>query len=243
MSDLCFLSVFPTKPGQVSIKEIGLLWVDSETLEPLMDSHFVVDDPEAVRGHGEAAERGGSLDEALARALPLLEGGVLAGFAVGLDWMLLQGAYVRQGLELPRIAGAMDVSQLAWPLRLRGGVTDLNFSSVALALGISVPGDARSRVYATRRIAKQLLGEARLGARLNALNWDERAIACKAIGRLEQGREEYGPWNVNDGRDYRGEALEEAMDGFLYCAAGLVAAEDGFRDTLPALPANDGGSE
>ncbi len=242
MSDLCFLSVLPTIPGQVSIKEIGLLWVDGETLEPLTDFHFVVDDPEAVRSEGDKAE-GGSLDEALVRAVTLVEGAVLAGFAVSYDWMLLQGAYLRQGVELPRIAGAMDVCQLAWPLKLRGKVTDLAFSSVALALGISVSGDARSRVYATHRTAKRLVEEATLGARLNALNWDERSIACKVLGRLEQGREEYGPWNVNDGRDYRGEALEEALDGCIYCAAGLVASEDGHRDTLPALPANDGGAQ
>ena len=232
MSDFCFLSVMPTKPGEVSIKEFAVLWADGKTLEPFTDAHFVVDDPEAVRAEGDKAA-GGSLDEALARALPLIEGGVLAGFAVGRDFMLLRGAYMRQGMTAPCVADAMEVHELAWSLKLRGKVEHLNFSSVALALGISVPCDARSRVFATHAVVKRLVRDATLGARLGALNADENSIAEKVIARLEQGRREYGPWDVNDGRDYKGEALEEVIDALHYCGAQLLR-----MDGLDARPRN-----
>ena len=55
-----------------------------------------------------------------------------------------------------------------------------------------------------------------------ALTGDERAIADLLIGRLVDGRKNYGPWSVTDGRDYLTEALNEDLDGMMYRAAELV---------------------
>jgi len=61
-----------------------------------------------------------------------------------------------------------------------------------------------------------------LEAILTNLQGDERAIAETALGRLEQGRAVYGPWRLDDGRDYPREAMAEVVDALHYCAAELV---------------------
>jgi hypothetical protein len=61
-----------------------------------------------------------------------------------------------------------------------------------------------------------------LESRIEALQEDEKAIIEVLLDRIEQGRKEYGPWKVNDGRDYRGEAFDEVIDALHYCAAALV---------------------
>ena len=61
-----------------------------------------------------------------------------------------------------------------------------------------------------------------LAERIEALQADERAIVEKLLDRIEQGRELYGPWKVDDGRDYQAEALDEVIDALHYCAAALV---------------------
>lgn len=68
-----------------------------------------------------------------------------------------------------------------------------------------------------------------LAERIDALQADERAIVEKLLGRIEQGREVYGPWKVDDGRDYREEALAEVIDALHYCAAALVKKKEGCR--------------
>ncbi len=238
MSDTCFLSVLPVRPGSRAVKEIAVLSVDDKTLEPLTDVYFKVDDPEADHSEGgpQEGELGGSLDEALAGAASYIDGAVLAGFAADDDWSLLQGAYERQGILVPKPQwDTLDVKQLAWPMLLGGAVAGLEeFWAVAKALGIPVRTNAQGIVYAAAAVAKKLIERAQLGARLGALNSDEHSIALKILDRLEEGRREYGPWDVRDGRDYVNEALEEAIDGFVYCAAGLVGLEAGHRDTVPA---------
>jgi len=61
-----------------------------------------------------------------------------------------------------------------------------------------------------------------LAERIEALEADERAIVDVLLDRIEQGRKVYGPWRVNDGRDYNAEALEEIIDALHYCAAALL---------------------
>lgn len=61
-----------------------------------------------------------------------------------------------------------------------------------------------------------------LADRVASLGCDERQILESLLGRLEVGRDTYGPWNVRDGRDYPAEAFEEIIDGLHYCAAELV---------------------
>lgn len=62
----------------------------------------------------------------------------------------------------------------------------------------------------------------KLLALIMALEADERAMVETLLERLHQGRREYGPWQVDDGRDNPREALEEVVDALNYCAAELV---------------------
>lgn len=61
-----------------------------------------------------------------------------------------------------------------------------------------------------------------IDAILTHLQGDERAIAEAALSRLDEGRTTYGPWKVDDGRDYPREAMAEVIDALHYCAAELV---------------------
>lgn len=58
--------------------------------------------------------------------------------------------------------------------------------------------------------------------RIQELQADERAIIETLLDRIEVGRKQYGPWKVNDGRDYQAEVIEEVIDALHYCAALLV---------------------
>ncbi|MBD3292165.1 MAG: hypothetical protein GF393_04520 [Armatimonadia bacterium] len=57
----------------------------------------------------------------------------------------------------------------------------------------------------------------------------ERAIMRLLLTRLEAGRAEYGPWVVDDDRDYHTEALEEVVDALHYVAALMLRARSGGR--------------
>ncbi|MDY0004494.1 MAG: hypothetical protein RBU30_24575 [Polyangia bacterium] len=61
-----------------------------------------------------------------------------------------------------------------------------------------------------------------LAERIGRLQGDEQQILEVILDRLEQGQDDYGPWQVEDGRDYGEEAFTEVIDGLHYCAAGLV---------------------
>lgn len=61
-----------------------------------------------------------------------------------------------------------------------------------------------------------------IAKRIAALEADEREIVETLLNRMEAGRKTYGPWMVNDGRDFAAEALEEVIDALHYCAAHLV---------------------
>jgi hypothetical protein len=58
--------------------------------------------------------------------------------------------------------------------------------------------------------------------RYDALCEDEKAIIETVMDRLEQGREVYGPWDVDDGRNCPEEALQEVIDALHYAAAELI---------------------
>jgi len=51
-----------------------------------------------------------------------------------------------------------------------------------------------------------------IDAILKGLQGDERAIAEAALSRLDQGRTTYGPWKVDDGRDYPRAAEERFLE-------------------------------
>ena len=50
----------------------------------------------------------------------------------------------------------------------------------------------------------------------------DRAMEQALLDRIEEGRQRYGIWNVDDGREYPAETLDEVIDALHYCAAGLV---------------------
>lgn len=61
-----------------------------------------------------------------------------------------------------------------------------------------------------------------IAARIELLEGDELAMVDRLLARLEQGRKDYGVWDVNDDRNNSTEALEEICDALHYCAAELV---------------------
>ena len=65
-------------------------------------------------------------------------------------------------------------------------------------------------------------GDKSLADRIAVLPDDERAIVETLLDRIEEGRQRYGIWNVDDGREYPTETLDEVIDALHYCAAGLV---------------------
>ena len=61
-----------------------------------------------------------------------------------------------------------------------------------------------------------------LAQRIAMLPSVERTIIEALLDRIEQGRTEYGPWKLDDGRDYPKEAFDEVIDALHYCAAALL---------------------
>lgn len=55
-----------------------------------------------------------------------------------------------------------------------------------------------------------------IAERIEALPAVERKILEMLVGRLEKGLDRYGPWNINDERQYGQELLEEILDGLIY---------------------------
>ena len=58
--------------------------------------------------------------------------------------------------------------------------------------------------------------------RIERLNEDEREVLFVILDRLEMGRANYGPLDLEDGRDWEAEWLDEAIDGFAYAAMRTV---------------------
>ena len=58
--------------------------------------------------------------------------------------------------------------------------------------------------------------------RISQMPPDEQAIVRTLVDRLDAGRQSYGPWRLDDGRQYQAEALEEVLDALHYAAAQLV---------------------
>jgi hypothetical protein len=58
--------------------------------------------------------------------------------------------------------------------------------------------------------------------RISGMPADEQTIIKALVDRLDTGRQSYGPWRIDDGRQYEAEALEEVLDALHYVAAQLV---------------------
>ncbi|MGI5865793.1 MAG: exonuclease domain-containing protein [Myxococcales bacterium] len=222
-------------PSRHDILEIAVLRVDARSLEVLAQHDTLVAperledvQPEAlsVCGFSKAAWTNAvPLREALLAIAPLLEGALVAGHNVGFDWAFLQAGFARAGLTLPRVDyHRLDTASLAWPLVTSGELSSLSLDGLATLFGLERPrphralADARCALEVARRLAERM----RIGGRVTALAVDEREICEALLSRLEQGRKQYGPWRVDDGRDYPSEAYVEVLDGLHYVAAELV---------------------
>jgi DNA polymerase-3 subunit epsilon len=222
-------------PSRHDIVEVAVLRVDARSLEVLAQHDTLVAperledaQPEALAicGFSKAAWTNAvPLREALLAIAPLLEGALVAGHNVGFDWAFLQAGFARAGLTLPRVGyHRLDTASLAWPLVTSGELSSLSLDGLATLFGLERPrphralADARCALEVARRLAERM----RLGGRVTALAADERQICETLLSRLERGRKQYGPWRVDDGRDYPSEAYEEVLDGLHYVAAELV---------------------
>ena len=58
--------------------------------------------------------------------------------------------------------------------------------------------------------------------RISQMPTDEQTIIKALVDRLDTGRQSYGPWHIDDGRQYEAEAMEEVLDALHYVAAQLV---------------------
>lgn len=222
-------------PSRHDILEVAVIRVDARSFEVLAEYHTLVtperlDDaqPEALAicGFSKAAwTNARPLRDALLAVAPLLEGALVAGHNVGFDWAFLEAGCRRAGLALPRVDyHRLDTASLAWPLVASGELPSLSLDSVATFFGLDRPrphralADARCSLEIARRLSERM----RLGGRLANLVGDERQVFDALLSRLDQGRKQYGPWRVDDGRDYPSEAYAEVLDGLHYLAAELV---------------------
>jgi DNA polymerase-3 subunit epsilon len=222
-------------PSRHDIVEVAAIRVDARSLEVLAEHDTLVapqrlDDAQlealAVCGFSKAAWTNAvPLRDALLAIAPLVEGALVAGHNVGFDWAFLEAGFRRAGLTLPQVDyHRLDTASLAWPLVASGELPSLSLDGLATLFGLERPrphralADARCALEVARRLAERM----RLGGRVTALAADERQICEALLARLEQGRKEYGPWRVDDGRDYPSEAYEEVLDGLHYVAAELV---------------------
>ncbi len=223
------------EPSRHEILEVGVVRVDACSLEVLAECETLVaperlDDAQlealAICGFSKAAwTNAAPLREALLAVAPLLEGALVAGHNVGFDWAFLEAGFRRAGLALPRVDyHRLDTASLGWPLFASGEVSSLSLDGLAGLFGLERPrphralADARCALEVARRLAERM----RFGGRVTALAADERQICEALLARLEQGRGQYGPWRVDDGRDYPSETYAEVLDGLHYIAAELV---------------------
>ena len=165
------------------------------------------------------------LREALLEVAPLLEGALVAGHNVGFDWAFLEAGSRRAGLALPNVDyHRLDTASLAWPLVVTGELPSMSLDPLARLLGLERPHPHRALADArcSLEVARRLVERMRAGGVVTGLPADERQICDALLGRLAQGRRQYGPWRLDDGRDYPSEAYAEVLDGLHYTAAELV---------------------
>ena len=222
-------------PERHEILEVGIVRVDPRTLEVVDEfstlarpEHLETADPTAlsIAGFTAAAwEKAPPLAEALAHAMPFLEGTIVAGHNVGFDWSFITTGLRAARLPLPRVDyHRLDTASVGWPLYANGEVESLSLNSFAKHFGLERPTPHRALADArvALAIARRLLERMVLGGRLVRLPGDEREIMDALSERLNAGRQAYGPWHVNDGRDYPAEAFAEVLDALHYTAAALV---------------------
>lgn len=74
--------------------------------------------------------------------------------------------------------------------------------------------------------------EASIRARLGACAHDELRVVDAILLRLELGRDQYGPLDLNKPRDWAREEAEEHIDAVVYRACALISRQDAHRREL-----------
>lgn len=239
MRDLAFIDVETTglEPDYHEIIEVAVARVDAKTLTitaefdcKVRPKHPDRAEPEALRINGYSPERWSdalSQTHAIGQISPLLSGCILAGHNTSFDRSFIEAAFKRSGKTLPDLDyHVIDTVSLAWPLIVAGAIEKPKLRFLCEHLGISnqgehsAPADVRRTIEVYRRLMPAL--DPNTMAHWSSMEADERAIATTVIERLHNGRTDYGPWHVDDGRNNPEEALSEVLDALNYCAAELV---------------------
>lgn len=229
MRPIVFVDVRTTgpDPDQDDIVEVAAIRADPRSLE-VDDAIALAVVPDyvgrAVSGADDASEA--FLADALERLEPVLSGAIVIGVDVDRTLAFLRRGWEDHGHEPDDLAEhPIEISTLAWPLTTATGrPDDLTLEAVCEHFGIEHPeAGALDRARCALAVARALVRRSdSCPAELSA---DERAIARILMERLRGGRDQYGPWSVDDGRVYAREALLEIMDALHYCAAELVRLE------------------
>jgi DNA polymerase-3 subunit epsilon len=155
------------------ILEIGVIRADARTLEIIAQCDVRVCPERLENASTEALAIAGysfedwaeasTLEVALARVAPLLDGALVAGHNVGFDWAFLEEAFRREELPLPEVDHhRLDTASLAWPLVASGELSSLSLNSVAACFGLERPtphralADARCSLEVARRLAHRM---------------------------------------------------------------------------------------
>lgn len=231
MKPLAFIALRtePSSSEQDNLREIAIVRADAVEAQPTDVYAARIRSIDGVRPGDEAAVW---LAEAMDHVRELSRDCVLVAFGASAIRTRLERLCEQwELLPLDFADSAVDLRSLAWPLVVSGEVRRLRAQTVYSALGVEArPGlCALEEVRAQAEVYRRLLGRSELGAKLAGFSADERAIVTTIVDRIAEGRNTYGEWRVDDGRNNPKEALAEVMDALNYCAAELVRLSKGGR--------------
>ncbi|MCA9645682.1 MAG: hypothetical protein KC492_33555 [Myxococcales bacterium] len=209
---------------QLGICELAVICCNPTTLK-VLDEYSARIESQCDATDFEPCDGSIPLAHALSELSWRVRGGMIVGHQINATWAVLERAFRRAGLDAPHIQEhRVDVASIAWPLLAQGEVESLSLTSLAAWSGCPPqPGlTCLTQARQMLEVARVMNKRAEAGRRVMGLVADERQIADSLLGRLEQGRSVYGPWRVEDGRDYPSEAYEEVLDALHYVAAKLV---------------------
>ncbi|MCC6649272.1 MAG: hypothetical protein IT374_27345 [Polyangiaceae bacterium] len=165
------------------------------------------------------------LVDAMDHVRELTRGCVLAAWDAGATRSYLDASCEAwELLPLELAPHVVDLRSAAWPFAMTGSAVSADLFHVAEALGVTAtePCCVLDEARVVADVYRQVVRRAEQAARIAGFAPDERAIVETLLRRLDEGRLQYGPWRVDDGRDNPREALAEVVDALHYCAAELV---------------------
>ncbi|MBZ0235676.1 MAG: hypothetical protein K8M05_25335 [Deltaproteobacteria bacterium] len=131
---------------------------------------------------------------------------------------------------LARAALDVELSAAAALVGLLDDIIDPTIEQLAERMSLSPPvASARERATFLIRVVRILAASGVWLSHVLALGGDERSILAICARRLAEGKQAYGEWRLDDGRDFAREAYEEVIDGLHYAAAGLLKLQEHAR--------------